>query len=150
MGLQPFLYLKCPDCFAHMPFPNASPLGRSGHRNPMPTETWKAFVLCGYCKRVNLYESKDVQIARPHNWQLEVRLPSGIGASPSFFRVEHRCGHDNCESRHVLYVAIWRYQTERALVTLAKEATPNTVCGNGHEFAPSFELVNVREVFALS
>ena len=91
-----------------------------------------------------------MQTGRPHNWQLEANLPTGMGASPSFFRVEHRCGRGSCELRHVLYIATWQYQTERVLAALAKEASPNTVCGNGHPFEPSFELVSVREVFSLS
>src|SRR6266481_3572082 len=76
--------------------------------------------------------------------------PRGAGSPPPFFyRVEHKCGHEGCGLPHVLFLKSWRYLTDKTVERKALSAMPRTRCAEGHEFGPSFEFVNVREVFSL-
>jgi hypothetical protein len=66
-----------------------------------------------------------------------------------FYRVEHKCGHEGCGLPHVLLLKSGRYLTDKTVERKALSAMPRTRCAEGHEFGPSFEFVNVREVFSL-
>jgi hypothetical protein len=147
---RPFPYLKCPVCATQILFPSASPQGTLEQPHRWPAGTWKIFLLCPGCQRVRLYQRRDVETANPQTWGLDPLVPGDLGARPSFFRIEHRCGYDNCGLPHVLFVTSWRYQTERALQQQARAARPRTQCANGHKFKSWFEFVSVKEVFSLA
>jgi len=151
MAIQPFPYMRCPLCLAHIALPLPSPQETATHPRRLPTDTWQIFLLCPHCEKVTLCKAEDVLLARPQTWDPDPIWKSGTTPPIArfYYRIEHRCGHGNCGLPHVLFVPRSRYATEQTLQRIAREAMPRTTCAAGHWFEPSFEFLNVREVFSL-
>jgi hypothetical protein len=149
--IQSYPYVKCPFCLANTAVPLPSLQETDAHPRRLPTGTWQIFLLCHHCEKVTLYKAGDVQLAYPHTWDPDAKWKSGTTPpiAQFFYRIEHRCGHDNCGLPHILFVATSRYLTGRTLEKKTADAMPRTICAAGHKFEPHFEFVNAREVFSL-
>jgi hypothetical protein len=146
----PYLYMQCPLCQGQTVFPFPNLRESASHQPRLPKETWQTWFLCPHCEKVSLYKAGDVHLAKPQTWDPDPLSPRGAGSPPPFFyRVEHKCGHEGCGLPHVLFLKSWRYLTDKTVERKALSAMPRTRCAEGHEFGPSFEFVNVREVFSL-
>jgi len=146
----PYLYMQCPLCQGQTVFPFPSLRESATHQPRLPKETWQTWFLCPHCEKVSLYKAGDAHLAKPQTWDPDPLSPRGAGSPPPFFyRVEHKCGHEGCGLPHVLFLKSGRYLTDKTVERKALSAMPRTRCAEGHEFGPSFEFVNVREVFSL-
>jgi len=88
------------------------------------------------------------------SWRCPFGEASNVGPRPTI--TTGRCLRDRiCVLRDkkraadVLFLKSWRYLTDKTVERKALSAMPRTRCAEGHEFGPSFEFVNVREVFSL-
>lgn len=148
----PYYSLTCEHCQRQTPVPTPNPQESERRLRGLPTDTWQIFFECTNCGRVSRCTVDSFHLERalkrdPTLVLLDIPGPKGL-----YWRIEHRCGYNNCGLLHVLFLRTWQYRSERDLARIAAKITkrgPTTRCRNGHEFEPTFEFVRAIEVFSI-
>jgi hypothetical protein len=145
----PYPRVECKHCQSQIAFPTPNPQESEARLHSLAKGTWQIYFQCPHCGRVARYCIDDVHLTHEHKWDRGPgrRVPPP-GPSGFYYRVEHRCGHNNCGLPHVLFLQRWRYATDTALARMvASLREPSTHCSAGHDFESTFDFVSAREVF---
>lgn len=146
----PYFYATCEHCQQQIAFPTPNPQESEDRLHRLAKGTWRIYFECTHCGRVSPCKAGDFHLAQLRKGDPDPFHPGIPGPSGFYWRIEHKCGYNNCGLPHVLFLRTWKYQTERALArTVAGKRHSVTRCSAGHEFESTFEFVSAREVFSI-
>ena len=136
-------------CREKILFPFPSRKEKEQHQSRLPKDSWQAYVLCSHCEQLFLYKAVDVQLARPLHTEDRAIHTDFRTHDDYFYRVEHKCGWQNCGLPQIVFVYSTSYLSERAAAAKVMNAHPTAWCAKGNALNPTSQLVSVREVFSL-
>src|SRR5580704_273213 len=97
----PYVYVDCKHCQQQIAFPTPNPQESEDRLHRLAKGTWNLYFQCQYCGRMALYCIQDVRLTQTRKGDpdpiLRVTPP---GPNGFYYRVEHRCGHNNCGLPH--------------------------------------------------
>lgn len=141
----PFPYLYCPKCKERTPFPYPNREEPTSHQQRLPSDTWRIYLVCWNCVQLSLMTAKDVRMFLPdrvalHRWDV----------GPSFFRVRHKCAHEDCGALVTVFVSTTKtHLAAREADAIIQNSFPRPLCPNDHVFQQQSPIDSVVEVFSL-